>query len=135
MDRQKPAAQCDAIFIFPEDERPSMEGDPAEAAALLREEIFEILRQLNRAEMEAPDGAGLELDELHHLLARQKYPRVTSADVTRAVDVLVGNGYARMRDDPEYAWDRGRVVGTRCTITTEGKVFLVERLDRANRVG
>ena len=111
-----------------------MAGSPAEAAAELREEIFEILRQLNRAEMEEPEGEGLEVDELHHLLSRQKYPLLTSEDVARAVGVLVGNGFARLRADAEYAWDRGRVMGTRCTITPQGKSYLVERLGRANRI-
>lgn len=104
------------------------------AAAELRDELLEILRQLNRAEMEEPVIEGLELGELHHLLARRKYPQLTTDDVARAVGVLVGNGYARLRDDPAYAWDRGRVMGARFTITTEGKAFLVERLVRANRV-
>lgn len=134
MDHQKPAAHCVAIFIFPSGDRHPMDETPREAAAELRDEILEILRQLNRAEMEEPEGEGLELEELHHLLARQKYPQLTPSDVARAVDVLVGNGYAQLRDDPEYAWDRGRVVGTRCTITTEGKAFLMERLGRTNRV-
>lgn len=111
-----------------------MNESPAEEAADLRDEILEILRQLNRAEMEEPETEGLELDELHHLLARQKYPQLTTGDVSRAVQVLVGNGFARLRDDPEYAWDRGRVMGRRCTITPEGKAFLLERLGRMNRV-
>ncbi len=111
-----------------------MNETPDEAAAELRDEILEILRQLNRAEMEDTDAQGLELGELHRLLVRQKYPRLTPEDVARAVRVLVANGLARLRNDPEYAWDRGRVIGARCTITTEGKAFLLERLGRPNRV-
>ena len=133
-DRKKPAAHCVATFICLPADVAWMNGTPVEAAAELRDELLEILRQLNRAEMEEPGDEGLELDELHHLLARQKYPQLTTDDVARAVRVLVGNGYARLRDDPEYAWDRGRVMGRRFTITTEGKAFLVERLVRTNRV-
>lgn len=135
MRRKKAAAHSVAIFMSRKDGPTSaMDGSPADAALELREEIFEILRQLNRAEMEEPDGEGLELNELYHLLSRQKYPLLTSTEVARAVGVLVGNGYARLREDPEYAWDRGRTLGSRFTITTEGKAFLVERLARANRV-
>ena len=111
-----------------------MAGNPREEAAELRAEMVEILRQLNRAEMEEPDGEGLELGELRHALARQGHTGLSDPDVARAVGVLVGNGLAQRRDDPEYAWDRGRVVGARVTITTAGKTYLLERLARTNRV-
>lgn len=107
---------------------------PVDAATELGEELVEILKQLNRSEMEAGLDAGLELEELHHLLGRGPLPQVTVPDVTRAVDVLVGNGYARILDAPEYSWERGRFVTLRYTITTEGKAFLVARLARTGRV-
>jgi hypothetical protein len=50
------------------------------------------------------------------------------------VSVLVGNGYARCLDTPEYSWERGRVVATRYTITSQGKAYLVSRLQRTGRV-
>ncbi len=111
-----------------------MAESPADAASELREEMVELLRQLNRAEMEEPDGEGLEISELHHFLVRGDYPHVTPEAVAEAVGVLVANGLSRARDDPEYAWDRGRVLGTRFEITTEGKRFLLERLARVSRV-
>ncbi len=111
-----------------------MDGPAREEAAELRAEMVEILRQLNRAEMEEPDGEGLELEELHHMLARQGHAGLSTPDVARAVGVLVGNGLAQLRDDPEYAWDRGRVIGSRFTITTAGKTYLLDRLARTNRV-
>lgn len=111
-----------------------MASSPLEAAADLHEQLVEILRQLNRAEMEEPEGEGLELGELSHFLARRGYGRWSSPELARALDVLVGNGYARSRDDPAYAWDRGRMLGTRFSITTAGKSFLLERLARGNRV-
>jgi len=106
-----------------------------ETAAELHDELLEILRQLNRIEMESTDVQGLEVGELHHILTHGPYPRITSPEVTTAVDVLVGNGLAQRLADAEYAWDRGRVVGSRYIITPQGKSFLLERLQRANRVG
>ncbi len=111
-----------------------MDTAAVEAAADLRESLTEILRQLNRAEMEEPEGEGLELAELHHVLVRAGRRDLSERDVEQAVSVLVGNGYACRRTDAEYAWDRARTLGTRFTITTEGKSFLVERLRRTNRI-
>jgi hypothetical protein len=107
---------------------------PVEAAVELGEEIVEILKQLNRSEMEEGLDPGLEVEELHHLLGRGPLPQITAPDVERAVQVLVGNGYARCLDAPEYSWERGRVVSVRYTITAEGKAFLVARLARTGRV-
>ncbi|MGA8710354.1 MAG: hypothetical protein WB786_03875 [Thermoplasmata archaeon] len=107
---------------------------PVDAAMELGEELLEILKQLNRSEMEAGMDPGLEVEELHHLLGRGPLPSVTAPDVERAVSVLVGNGFARCLDTPEYSWERGRIVTMRYTITTEGKAFLVARLGRTGRV-
>jgi len=107
---------------------------PVDAAMELGEELIEVLKQLNRSEMEAGMDPGLEVEELHHLLGRGPLPRITASDVERAVSVLVGNGYARCLDSPEYSWERGRVVTMRYLITTEGKAFLVARLARTGRV-
>jgi N6-adenosine-specific RNA methylase IME4 len=111
-----------------------MDEPPAEAAADLRDELVEILRQLNRAEMEETEIQGLEIAELHHMLTHGLYPQLTAPQVETAVNVLVGNGYARQLTDAEYAWDRGRVVGERYAITTEGKAYLLETLRRVNRI-
>jgi hypothetical protein len=107
---------------------------PLEAALDLQDELVEVLKQLNRSENEAGTDTGLEVDELHHLLGRGPLPRVTAPDVERAVTVLVGNGYARCLDTPEYSWERGRVVATRFTITSQGKAYLVSRLRRTGRI-
>lgn len=111
-----------------------MDERPTEQAAELREEILEILRQLNKAEMEEATLEGLEIAELHHKLAHGGYPNLTTPQVETAVGVLVGNGYAKQLTDIEYAWDRGRVIGERYTITTQGKAYLLESLRRTNRV-
>jgi hypothetical protein len=111
-----------------------MDEPPAEAAASLRDEMLEILRQLNRAEMEETKVEGLEIAELHHKLLHGLYPHLTSPQVETAVGVLVGNGLARQLTDIEYAWDRGRVIGERYTITTQGKAYLLESLRKTNRI-
>ena len=107
---------------------------PLEAAEELGDELVEVLKQLNRSDNEATLTSGLEVDELHHILDRGPLPRITGSEVERAVTVLVGNGMARLLDTPAYSWERGRVVATRYTITTEGKAFLVSRLRRTGRV-
>ena len=107
---------------------------PEEAAAELRGELVEILKFLNRSEMEMRDVNGLEFDEVRHLLARGAYPHLTAEDVERAIEVLVGNGFACSLSDPTYAWDRGRVLGRRYAITTGGKAFLLRQMERLNRI-
>jgi hypothetical protein len=107
---------------------------PVEEAMELRTEFLEILKQLNRVEMEESDVEGVEIDELRRLLARSVLPQVTHDQVGRALEVLCGNGFARELNDPEYAWDRGRVLTDRFAITTEGKEFLVRQLQRIGRI-
>jgi len=107
---------------------------PIEAAMALNDELVEVLKQLNRSEMEAGMEPGLEVEELHHILGHGALPQVGLTDVERAVAVLVGNGYAVCLDNPEYSWERGRVVNVRYAITTDGKAFLLERLRRTGRI-
>lgn len=100
----------------------------------LRRALVEILRQLNRDEMEEPEVPGLESDELQKILARRAFPLITRRETDQAVEVLVRNGYARELTDPRYAWTRGRVVNNRFTITTPGKAFLLEATRRPGRI-
>ena len=110
-------------------------GAPAAGdAAELRGELLELLKLLNRAEEEQRDVDGYELAELHHLLARARYPLITGEQVAEGLLVLVGNRLAAELSDREYAWDRGRVVGRRFAITPEGKAFLVRALERTGRI-
>jgi len=111
-----------------------MDGASAESATELHSELIEILRQLNRAQMEETQVEGLEVGELRRIMMRGEYPHITTPQVSTAVEVLVGNGMAQQLTDVEYAWDRGRVVGERYTITTTGKAYLLETLRRTNRV-
>ncbi|MGP8078257.1 MAG: hypothetical protein ACLQD8_01190 [Thermoplasmata archaeon] len=112
-----------------------MVASPQENATELRAELVEVLKQLNRAEMEEEgEVVGLETDELRHFLARGPIPTMNADEVGRALRVLIGNGLARELDDPEYAWNRGRVVAERFTITTQGKEFLLRQIQRIGRV-
>jgi hypothetical protein len=111
-----------------------MDPMPAVAAQELREEMLEILKQLNRVEAEEIEVEGLELQELHRCLRRVMHPRLTAPEVQTAVNVLVGNGFARQLTDMVFAWDRGRLVGERFAITTAGKAYLLESLRRVNRI-
>ena len=112
-----------------------MPSTPQEDATELRAELVEVLKQLNRSEMEGDEEVvGLEPEELRHFLARGPLPPMTIDEVHTALTVLVGNGLARELDDPEYAWARGRVVSARFTITTEGKQFLLRQIQRVGRV-
>ncbi len=120
--------------MLPKEFASPMALSPTDAANELGSELLEILKQLNRSEMEDTQDPGLEVEELHHLLGRGPLPQVTAPEVEKAVQVLLGNGLARLVDTPEYSWERGRVVTVRYTITTEGKAFLVARLGRTGRV-
>lgn len=112
-----------------------MAATPQEDALELRTELLEVLKQLNRAEMEGEgEVAGLESDEIRHFLSRGPLPAVDPSQLARALKVLIGNGFARELDDPEYAWNRGRVVTERYTITTEGKEYLLRQIQRIGRV-
>ncbi|HTT16404.1 MAG TPA: hypothetical protein VMH49_03490 [Thermoplasmata archaeon] len=107
---------------------------PEEAALGLRRTLVEILKQLNRDEMEEPDVPGLELDELRSILTRGSLPLISQTETDRAVRVLVGNGLARELTEPRYAWTRARVVSNRFTITTQGKSFLLQAIQRVGRI-
>ncbi len=112
-----------------------MLAPPEEAALGLRRALIEILRQLNRDEMEEPEVPGLELDELKELLSRRAFPLITRGETERAVQVLLGNGFARELTEPRYAWTRGRMVHQRFLITREGKSLLLQATHRSGRVG
>lgn len=111
-----------------------MHAEPLEAAINLRRTLVEVLKQLNRDEMEEPEVPGLELDELRQILARGSMPLITKAQTSQAVRVLLSNGYARVLTEERYAWTRGRTVGHRVTITTPGKAFLLRAIERVGRI-
>lgn len=111
-----------------------MSPSSTEDSLELRAELLEVLKQLNRDDEEDEDVPGLELSELHHLLARGPLPQLTKDETRKAVQLLVANGLVRELDDSRYAWARARVVTERFTITTQGKEFLVRSLEKVGRI-
>lgn len=111
-----------------------MGESPAEAARELRDEMLEILKQLNRDEMEDEEDPGLEYSELRHLLARGPLPQITDDQLERGLSILAGNGYIRELRESRWAWSRGRTVADRWEITTSGKAFLASALEKVGRV-
>ncbi|MGP8072035.1 MAG: hypothetical protein ACLPZM_02770 [Thermoplasmata archaeon] len=112
-----------------------MAGDTSEdSAAFLHGAILEVLKQLNRAEAEEDSGEGLESSEILVLLRKGPLPMLTDTDFERALSTLVANQMAEVLDSPQYAWDRGRILGRRYALTRTGKVYLLEQLAKTGRV-
>ena len=112
-----------------------MAGDPSQDSAAARHvALLEVLKQLNRAEVEEQAGEGLESTEILVLLRKGPLPMLTDADFERALGTLVANRMAEVLDSPQYAWDRGRVLGRRFALTRSGKVYLLEQLQKTGRV-
>jgi hypothetical protein len=114
--------------------RPVAEGPATERAVELHRTLLETLKQLNRAEREEAEGEGLETDELLFLLRKGPSPMLSEAELQHAIETLVANRMATALDDPQYAWDRGRIMGRRYVITATGKEYLVGQLDKVGRV-
>jgi hypothetical protein len=105
-----------------------------ESATALHLALLEVLKQLNRAELEEEAGEGLEETELLTLLRKGPMPSLASADLDRALATLVANGMAQVLDSQQYAWDRGRTLGRRFTVTLAGKQYLIGQLQKTGRV-
>jgi hypothetical protein len=98
------------------------------------ETVLNILKVLNQNEIEDTEAAGLELDEigkkLHGLWGiSPEDPRIASA-----VHVLMDHQLARRELDARYAWSRGRILGERYCITTEGKSYLLKWIRQPGRI-
>ncbi len=102
-----------------------------------RATFLAILKQLNRAETEntadSPEQA-LELAELERRLAGFWAIEAGSARVPQALGLLLTNRMVAASADPEYSWQRQRTVAQRYHITPEGKKFLLENIERMDRV-
>jgi len=108
-----------------------------ETAYKFHETILEVLKRLNQAEEErSPPVQGLELVELERAMRgfwTQRYGD-DEESAERALRLLLENGLVRERDDPQYAWDRRRTLGTRYTITALGKSYLVRQITETERI-
>ncbi len=100
----------------------------------MRHEMVEVLKTLNWGEEEAPEMGGIELPEILLRLRRGPCPMITEALLNEAVATLVANRLAEAEDRAHYAWERGRVLGRRYTLTVLGKKYLLGQLERAGRI-
>jgi hypothetical protein len=109
---------------------------PEEIALQFHETLLQVLKRLNQAEQERlPPVEGLELFEIEKAmdLFVARHPGQEDGP-ERAVTLLLENGLIREREDPAYAWDRRRELGTRYTITALGKSYLVRQLAETERI-
>jgi len=111
-----------------------MDETAAEKARSLHLEMIEVLKLLNRVEEEHAGVDGFEREEILHLMPKVGFPNATLDEVGRTLELLLANGYARRIEGEQYAWDRGRTVGERFTITLAGKQLLIEEIRRLDRV-
>ncbi len=112
-----------------------MPATPASRAEGFRHEIVEVLKTLNWGAEEDPVLGGIEAEEILLRLKRGPCPTMTEAGLEEAIATLVANRMAEARDDATYAWERGRVVGLRYTLTVLGKQYLLHQLERTGRIG
>jgi DNA-binding transcriptional ArsR family regulator len=109
-----------------------------ESAYRFHETLLEVLKRLNQAEEERSPGVqGMELVEIERVMRLfwALHPGDDEeASAEAALRLLLENGLVRERDDPQYAWDRKRTLGTRYTITTLGKTYLVRQIQETERI-
>lgn len=107
---------------------------PVAQADNFRHDLVEVLKALNWGEEEAPSMHGIEATEILNRLKRSACPTITETLLQQAIETLVANRMAEATDRIEYAWERGRVVGLRYTLTVLGKRYLIDQLDREGRI-
>lgn len=112
-----------------------MAENPALVAETFRFDLLEVLKTLNWGAEEEPQLGGIELSEILLRLRRGPCPLITETLLREAIATLVANRMAETRDDIHYAWERGRVLGRRYTLTVQGKKFLLAQLERTGRIG
>ncbi len=111
-----------------------MPETPVARSDILRHEMVEVLKTLNWGEEEAPGMGGVEIPEILVRLKRGPCPMITEALLNEAIATLVANRLAQAQERAQYAWERGRVVGRRYTLTVLGKQYLLGQLERAGRI-
>jgi hypothetical protein len=105
--------------------------DPARAT------ILAILRQLNQADS-AHEGKrvdqALELNEIESRLSDFWAVKQGTVQVSLALGLLLRNGLVAVPGDEDFSWQRQRSVAQRYQITAQGKKFLVEAIETADRI-
>jgi DNA-binding PadR family transcriptional regulator len=110
---------------------PGTQQDPVRAT------LVAILQQLNQVvEVNAHNvkEQSLELDEIEQRLSDFWAVTKGTVKVPLALGLLLRNGLVQAQNDATYSWQRQRGVAARYQITTEGKRFLVQVLEKSDRI-
>ncbi len=103
----------------------------------VRATLIAILQQLNQAE-EVHEGnaedQALELAEIERRLADFWAVERGEVKLPLAMGLLVRNRLVQIQTDNGYSWQRQRTVTARYQITAEGKKFLVEAVEKSDRI-
>jgi hypothetical protein len=98
------------------------------------EAILDILKVLNRSEVEDEAAPGLELEEIGQKLHARWGFSPDDPRIVAAVHVLMDHQLARRELAAQYAWTRGRILGERYSITTAGKSYLLKWIQQPGRI-
>ncbi len=109
----------------------------AAAVDPVRATLIAILQQLNQAET-VHEGSfeeqALELAEIQRRLSNFWAVDRGTVKIPLALGLLVRNRLVTPQTDSSFSWQRQRPVGARYQITAEGKKFLVEAVERNERI-
>ena len=112
-----------------------MDRDEAEQHAYaFHETLMEILRLLNQAAERRSDVEGMERVELERAMHDFWAFRAGESGFRQTLRLLVENGLLSQTNRPQYAWDRGRVLRDRYSITPLGKRYLVQEIATDGRI-
>ena len=104
----------------------------------IRATFVAILKQLNQAESRhegKQSEQSLELAEVERRLADFWAVRGGQVRVPFALGLLLRNGLVQADQRTDYSWQRQRTVRLRYQITASGKQFLMDSIERSDRVG
>ena len=108
--------------------------DPHESAWAFHETMLEILRRLNQAAERRAEVDGMEHVELERSLRQFWAFHAGENNLDSALALLRENGLVELDAHPMFAWDRGRVVGSRLVITSLGKAYLLRQIEENGRI-
>jgi hypothetical protein len=103
----------------------------------VRATLIAILQQLNQVESTNEGKSAeqaLELGELENRLHDFWAVSRGSVKISLALGLLVRNGMVGAQTSTSYSWQRQRGVAARYQITAEGKKFLVQTLEKSERI-
>ena len=103
----------------------------------VRSTLVAILQQLTRAESRHEGEAGdqvLELVEIERLLERFWAVERDHVKIPLALGLLVRNGLVEVQDGAKFPSRPRKAARVRYHITPEGKKFLVEALEKSDRI-